>query len=220
MWQIAYAYDTDLHIIIFYRHYQPWFIHSRLNATETEPTSTGNKLIPRVGNELRALAILALGKLSIQQLDLAKQVVAVIGHELKTSRSSMIRNNAMLALADITVRKTQLVTPYVETMAASLHDTAVLVRRQTIVSLSNLLQQGYLKWNEALFYKYVSSLNDVNREVRTLAEYTLVDMQRSKHEGMFAKYSWVNVARWACGHKNYFVAIPGCIFDCLLYSFN
>jgi condensin-2 complex subunit D3 len=150
--------------------------------------STHNRLIPSVSNELRSLAILSLGKLSIQQLDLAKQVVAVIGHELKASKSSIVRNNAMLALSDITVRKTQLVTPYVEIMANALHDVSDLVRRQTIVALSSLLQQGYLKWNEALFYKYVSSLNDENKEVSGLAEYTLVDMQQSKHEGMFSKY--------------------------------
>ena len=73
-------------------------------------------------------------------------------------------------------------------MANALHDVSDLVRRQTIVALSSLLQQGYLKWNEALFYKYVSSLNDDNKEVSGLAEYTLVDMQQSKHEGMFSKY--------------------------------
>lgn len=158
-----------------------------LDSVEFEH-STHNRLIPSVSNELRSLAILSLGKLSIQQLDLAKQVVAVIGHELKASKSSIVRNNAMLALSDITVRKTQLVTPYVEIMANALHDVSDLVRRQTIVALSSLLQQGYLKWNEALFYKYVSSLNDDNKEVSGLAEYTLVDMQQSKHEGMFSKY--------------------------------
>ena len=91
-------------------------------------------------------------------------------------------------MSDITVRKTQAVTPHIETLANSLHDPIEFVRRHSILCLSTLLQQEYIKWNEFIFYKYLSALLDENREIQHIAKYTLVDMLETKQPGMFTKY--------------------------------
>ena len=154
-----------------------------------EQKKNSESFIPKVSENLQALVILAMGKLSIQNEDYAKSVVTVIGYELKSSKFTAVRNNCILALRDITVRSTQLVTAYIDIMANTLVDPNPATRRQTIVNLSTLLEIGYLKWSKSLFYKYLNCLLDSNEEIQQLAEYTLIDMQQTKHAGMFAKYA-------------------------------
>jgi hypothetical protein len=67
---------------------------------------------------------------------------------------------------------------YTGTIAACLKDRSTLVRRQTLTLLTNLIKEGFLKWQGELMYRFVSTLLDECEQVREFAEFCLVGRMR------------------------------------------
>ena len=62
-----------------------------------------------------------------------------------------VRNNILVALADLCTRYTGLVEPHVGRLAACLRDPCVLIRRHALLLLATLLSRDFLKWRGLLF---------------------------------------------------------------------
>ena len=92
--------------------------------------------------------------------DFAKSCVPSLVRELSTHRNPRVRNNIMMVLSDLCVRYTSLVDRHIGTLSASLRDPAVIVRKQTLTLLTNLLKEDFLRWRGVLLYRFVSSLLD------------------------------------------------------------
>lgn len=89
----------------------------------------------------QAHAWVALGKLCLVDEALAKRCVPLLVQELRSAAAPAVRNNIMVALADLTVQYTALVDGHIPRLAACLHDPHELVRRQALALLANLLQK-------------------------------------------------------------------------------
>jgi condensin-2 complex subunit D3 len=118
----------------------------------------------------RAHAFVALGKLCLQDPQLAKSCISVFARELETSGSSVVRNNVMVIMCDLTIRYTNLVENYISKLAVCLRDESEMVRRQTLMLLTNLMQEDYIKLkNGSLFFRLIVVLVDDSPSLRQFA---------------------------------------------------
>nr|XP_058971616.1 condensin-2 complex subunit D3-L-like [Pocillopora verrucosa] len=137
---------------------------------------------------VKAHVFVTLGKLCLQNEDLAKQCIATLARELETSDDPAIRNNVTVVMCDLCVRFTSLVDRYVPNIAVCLKDSSSLVRRQTLTVLTHLLQEDFVKWKGALFYRFITTIVDEDQEIRKFAEFCLVHLLLSRHPGMLFQH--------------------------------
>ncbi|XP_068707976.1 condensin-2 complex subunit D3-L-like isoform X1 [Montipora foliosa] len=137
---------------------------------------------------VKAHAFVTLGKLCLQNENLAKQCIAALARELETSNDPAIRNNVIIVMCDLCVRYTSLVDRYIPNIAACLKDNAPLVRRQTLTLLTHLLQEDFVKWKGALFYRFITTLVDKDPEIWKFADFCLVHLLLSRHPGMLYQH--------------------------------
>ncbi|CAD6267586.1 unnamed protein product [Miscanthus lutarioriparius] len=78
---------------------------------------------------------------------------------------------------DITLCYTQF---YMSKITKSLRDTCEVVRRQTFILLSKLLQRDYVKWRGVLFLRFLPSLVDESEKIRHLADYLFGNILKAK----------------------------------------
>lgn len=98
---------------------------------------------------VQAHAWVALGKLCLTDEPLAKKCVPLFVQQLKAAKAPAVRNNIMVALADLCVQYTALVDTHLPRLAACLTDPNELVRRQALALLANLLQKVSLDFGHA-----------------------------------------------------------------------
>ncbi|KAG1703671.1 Condensin-2 complex subunit D3 [Nymphon striatum] len=145
---------------------------SQMSQPSQQPFSQlhGSLFKPRI----RAHAFITLGKLCLQNEDIAKKSVAAMARELAETADTTIRNNIVVILSDLCVRYTILVDPYMPNVTACLKDPSELVRRQTLILLIKLLQEDYIKWKGIMFYQLLTVLVDENLQMRNFAEYCFI----------------------------------------------
>ncbi|KAL7981548.1 hypothetical protein Chor_005636 [Crotalus horridus] len=114
---------------------------------------------------VRAHAFITLGKLCLQHEDLAKKCIAALARELEVSKDVAIRNNVVIVMCDLCVRYTTMVDRYIPDIAICLKDPEPFIRKQTLILLTNLLQEEFVKWKGCLFFRFVSVLVDPNPEI-------------------------------------------------------
>ncbi|XP_059148534.1 condensin-2 complex subunit D3-like [Physella acuta] len=139
----------------------------------------------KMSSKLRAHAFITLGKLCLVDESLAKKTVAALARELEKSDSPAIRNNVVIVMGDLTIRYTTLVDRYMTNIAACLKDPSALVRKNTLTILTRLLQEEYVKWKGVLFFRYITTLLDEVKEIKSLAEFCLEHLLLQKHPNMF-----------------------------------
>ncbi|KAK9813253.1 hypothetical protein WJX72_011494 [[Myrmecia] bisecta] len=133
-----------------------------------------------VPGAVQAHAWVTLGKLCLTDEPLAKKCVPLLVQELRRASTPAVRNNIMVALADLCIQYTALVDTHVPRLAACLSDPNELVRRQALALLANLLQKDYVKWRGPLFHRFLLALVDDSPSVCALAEFLLGDTLASK----------------------------------------
>merc|ERR1712042_275661 len=102
----------------------------------------------------------------LQHEDHAKKIIPAFGQILATSSDPAIKNNIMLALADMCVRYASLVDPLLPQMTTCLKDTTLVVRRTTLTTLVHLLQEDYIKMTSSIFFRILQTLCDKADEIR------------------------------------------------------
>ncbi|KAL6061676.1 Condensin-2 complex subunit D3 [Balamuthia mandrillaris] len=138
------------------------------------------RIIP---SSVRGYALVTLGKLCLEDEALAKRSVPAFARELETSPSPVVRNNVIVIMCDLCIRYTSLVDRYVPNLAGCIRDPSELVRRQTLLLLSRLLQEDYVKWKGTLFYRFVVALVDESHSVRQFAHFCLHNFSTTKNAG-------------------------------------
>ncbi|KAL1320915.1 hypothetical protein HN51_065630 [Arachis hypogaea] len=123
---------------------------------------------------------LTMGKLCLADEKLAKNYIPLFIQELEKSESAALRNNIVVMMADFCVRYTALVDSYITKITRCLLDPCELVRRQTFLLLSRLLQRDYVKWRGVLFLRFLLSLVDESEKIRRLAEFLFGNILKVK----------------------------------------
>ncbi|KAG7996008.1 hypothetical protein I3843_01G139000 [Carya illinoinensis] len=116
-------------------------------------------------------AWLTMGKICLADGKLAKDYIPLFVQKLEKSECAALRNNLVVMMADFCIRYTALVDCYIAKITKCLCDPCELVRRQTFILLSRLLQRDYVKWRGVLFLRFLLSLVDESEKIRQLADY-------------------------------------------------
>lgn len=134
-----------------------------LTAEEDEKGCKSSKVL---NPTIRASAFVALGKLCLGDETLAKKCIKAFVKELSTTHSAVVRNNIIVIMSDLCIKYTSWVDGYIPKLALCLRDPNELVRRQTLMLLTRLLQEEYIKWSSLLYYRFVVSLTDDSPQIR------------------------------------------------------
>ncbi|XP_063273815.1 condensin-2 complex subunit D3 isoform X2 [Prinia subflava] len=137
---------------------------------------------------VRAHALITLGKLCLQHEELAKRCIAAVARELQLSPAVALRSNAAMVLCDLCVRYTSLGDRYVPNISLCLRDPHPFIRRHTLILLTSLLQEEFVKWKDCLFFRFVSVLVDPNPDIARFAEFCLVHLLLKRNPVMFSQH--------------------------------
>ncbi|NXC02411.1 CNDD3 protein, partial [Orthonyx spaldingii] len=162
------------------------------SSTDSEEVPSSQPLSQFRGSAMpavvRAHAFITLGKLCLQHEELAKRCIAALARELQVSPDVAVRNNVVLVLCDLCVRYTSLGDRYVPNVSLCLRDPHPFIRKQTLILLTNLLQEEFVKWKDCLFFRFVSVLVDPNPDIARFAEFCLVHLLLKRNPVMFSQH--------------------------------
>lgn len=82
------------------------------------------------------------GKLCLQHEELVQKYLPVFARELEVGTEIAVRNNVVVIMCDLCVRYTNIVDHYIPNISACLRDSEAVIREQTLIMLTNLLQVG------------------------------------------------------------------------------
>ncbi|KZV42140.1 hypothetical protein F511_28816 [Dorcoceras hygrometricum] len=125
-------------------------------------------------------AWITMGKVCLADAKLAKRYLPLFVQELEKSDSAALRNNIVVVMSDFCVRYTALVDCYMSKITKCLRDPCELVRRQTFILLSRLLQRDYVKWRGVLFLRFLLCLVDDSEKIRQQADFLFGNILKAK----------------------------------------
>ncbi|XP_064029142.1 condensin-2 complex subunit D3 isoform X2 [Pogoniulus pusillus] len=137
---------------------------------------------------IRAHAFVTLGKLCLQHEELAKKCIAALAQELEVSQAVAVRNNVIIVICDLCIRYTSMGDRYIPNVSLCLKDPDPFIRKQTLILLTNLLQEEFVKWKDSLFFRFVSVLVDPDPDIARFAEFCLVHLLLKRNPTMFSQH--------------------------------
>ncbi|KAM4828187.1 condensin-2 complex subunit D3 isoform 2-T2 [Thomomys bottae] len=137
---------------------------------------------------IRAHAIITLGKLCLQNENLAKESIPALVRELEVCEDVAVRNNVIIVMCDLCIRYTVMVDKYIPNISICLKDSDPFIRKQTLFLLTNLLQEEFVKWKGSLFFHFVSTLIDSQPDVASLGEFCLAHLLLKRNPVMFFQH--------------------------------
>lgn len=149
------------------------------------PFQARSSALPSV---IRAHAIITLGKLCLQHEDLAKKSIPALVRELEVCEDVAVRNNVIIVMCDLCIRYTVMVDNYIPNISICLKDSDPFIRKQTLILLTNLLQEEYVKWKGSLFFRFVSTLVDSHPDIASLGEFCLAHLLLKRNPTMFFQH--------------------------------
>uniref|UniRef100_A0A9L0I4B9 Condensin-2 complex subunit D3 n=1 Tax=Equus asinus TaxID=9793 RepID=A0A9L0I4B9_EQUAS len=155
-------------------------------APATQPPSQLRGSVMPSG--VRAHAIITLGKLCLQHEDLAKKSIPALVRELEVCDDVAVRNNVVIVMCDLCIRYTVMVDKYIPNISMCLKDSDPFIRKQTLILLTNLLQEEFVKWKGSLFFRFVSTLIDSHPDVASFGEFCLAHLLLKRSPAMFFQH--------------------------------
>ncbi|XP_061914930.1 condensin-2 complex subunit D3 isoform X2 [Entelurus aequoreus] len=137
---------------------------------------------------VRAHGVITLGKLCLQHEDLVQKYLPVWARELEVGTEVALRNNVVVIMCDLCVRYTNKVDHYIPNISACLRDNDPIIREQTLIMLTNLLQEQFVKWKGSLFFRFMVMLVDPVPANASLCEYCLLHILLKKNTEMFSQH--------------------------------
>ncbi|XP_047549091.1 condensin-2 complex subunit D3 isoform X1 [Lutra lutra] len=137
---------------------------------------------------IRAHAIITLGKLCLQHEDLAKKSIPALVRELEVCDDVAVRNNVVIVMCDLCIRYTVMVDKYIPNISMCLKDSNPFIRKQTLILLTNLLQEEFVKWKGSLFFRFVSTLIDSHPDIASFGEFCLAHLLLKRNPVMFFQH--------------------------------
>ncbi|XP_060896813.1 condensin-2 complex subunit D3 [Labrus mixtus] len=137
---------------------------------------------------VRAHGVITLGKLCLQHEELVQKYLPVFARELEVGTEVAVRNNVVVIMCDLCVRYTNIVDHYIPNISACLQDNEAVIREQTLIMLTNLLQEEFVKWKGSLFFRFMVALVDPIPAIASLCEYCLLHLLLKKNPEMFSMH--------------------------------
>ncbi|KAM8860215.1 condensin-2 complex subunit D3 isoform 1-T3 [Spinachia spinachia] len=137
---------------------------------------------------VRAHGVLTLGKLCLQHEELVKKYLPVFARELEVGTEVAVRNNLVVIMCDLSIRYTNRVDNYIPNISTCLQDSEAVIREHTLIMLTNLLQEEFVKWKGSLFFHFMLALVDPVPSVVSLCEYCLVQVLLKDNPEMFSQH--------------------------------
>uniref|UniRef100_A0A669ER66 Non-SMC condensin II complex, subunit D3 n=1 Tax=Oreochromis niloticus TaxID=8128 RepID=A0A669ER66_ORENI len=137
---------------------------------------------------VRAHGVITLGKLALQNEELAQKYLPVFARELEVGTEVSVRSNVVVIMCDLCVRYTNMVDHYIPNISACLRDKEAVIREQTLIMLTNLLQEEFVKWKGSLFFDFMVALVDPVPAIASLTEYCLLHLLLKKNPEMFSQH--------------------------------
>uniref|UniRef100_A0A8C9T0G2 Condensin-2 complex subunit D3 n=1 Tax=Scleropages formosus TaxID=113540 RepID=A0A8C9T0G2_SCLFO len=151
---------------------------------------------------IRAHAFVTLGKLCLQNEDLAKRCIPALARELEVSTEVPVRSNVVMVMCDLCVRYTTMVDRYIPNISACLKDEEPIIRQQTLILLTNLLQEEFVKWKGSLFFRFVVVLVDPEPSIASLCEFCLIHLLLKRNPVMFSQHFIECIFHFNCYEKH------------------
>ncbi|XP_025990502.1 condensin-2 complex subunit D3 isoform X2 [Solenopsis invicta] len=166
--------------------------------------------------DLQASAVVLLCQQALRDREVAKEVTPILGNLMRqeTSPSSSLVNtavkvNAAKALADICVRFTALVEPYLPDLCISMKDPNPAVREAIVVIFIELLLEDFIKMKGPFFFHILTMLSDADNMIRELTIFLMEERLLMKNKTLISQqflesiYHYNNCrSRSAfCGHR-------------------
>ena len=135
---------------------------------------------------VRAIAAISLGKLCLFRRDFSSSFVAAFVAQLHDQGNSAVKCNCLVILCDLCVRYSATVDPYVLDMSACFADTDPMVRHQSLLIMTKLLAEDYLKVRPIVFFRFLFCLVDSDDDVANFARSCLFDVINVKDPRLLA----------------------------------
>lgn len=162
--------------------------------------------------ELQASAVVILGQQAMRDREIAKEVVPIFGRLMKqeTNLSSSIqipmKINVAKALADICIRFTALVEPYLSDMCVSMKDSNPQVREAIMVIFIQLLLEDFIKIKGPFFFHILTMLSDSDNTIRELTIFLIEERLLTKNKTLISQQfvqSMYHYNNYQSQHKTY-----------------
>ncbi|KZC13302.1 PREDICTED: condensin-2 complex subunit D3-like [Dufourea novaeangliae] len=143
--------------------------------------------------ELHASAVVILGQQAMRDREIAKEVVPILGKLMRqeTNLSSVfqiaVKINTAKALADICIRFTALVEPYLSDMCVSMKDSSPQVRESIMVIFIQLLLEDYIKIKGPFFFHILTMLSDSDNMIRELTIFLIEERLLAKNKTLISQ---------------------------------
>ncbi|XP_077350803.1 condensin-2 complex subunit D3 isoform X2 [Festucalex cinctus] len=138
--------------------------------------------------KVRAHGVITLGKLCLHNEELVQKYLPVFARELECGTEVAVRSNVVVIMCDLCVRHTNIVVHYIPNISACLRDSETIIRAQTLIMLTNLLQEEFVKWKGSLFFRFMVALVDPVPGIASLCEYCLLHLLLKKNPEMFSQH--------------------------------
>lgn len=165
--------------------------------------------------DLQASAVVLLCQQALRDREVAKEVTPIFGNLMRqeTNPNSLMKTavkiNAAKALADICVRFTALVEPYLPDLCISMKDPNPAVREAIVVIFIQLLLEDFIKMKGPFFFHILTMLSDTDSMIRELTIFLVEERLLMKNKTLISQqflesiYHYNNYrSRSAfCGHR-------------------
>jgi condensin-2 complex subunit D3 len=130
-----------------------------------------------------------LGKICLRDEKLAKKNIALFIKELESNQSdSVVRNNVLIICSDFARTFTSIIDNYVGSISSLLLDENSIIRRHSILLLSSLLTEDYIKWRGSLFFRFLLTIVDNQASIAQFAEQSFTHLVLSKYQQRFSAH--------------------------------
>ncbi|XP_072749565.1 condensin-2 complex subunit D3 [Anoplolepis gracilipes] len=142
---------------------------------------------------LQASTVVILCQQALRDREIAKEVTPIFGGLMRqeTNPDSPIKTavkiNAAKALADICVRFTDLVEPYLPDMCISMKDSNSGVREAIVVIFIQLLLEDFIKLKGPFFFHILTMLSDTDSMIRELTIFLVEEKLLVKNKTLIFK---------------------------------
>ncbi|CAL1675593.1 unnamed protein product [Lasius platythorax] len=164
---------------------------------------------------LQASAVVILCQQALRDREIAKEVTPILGNLMRqeTNPDSPIKTavkiNAAKALADICVRFTDLVEPYLPDMCISMKDSNPGVREAIVVIFIQLLLEDFIKMKGPFFFHILTMLSDADGMIRELTIFLVEEKLLAKNKTLIFKQFLESIYHYNnyrshnvfCGHR-------------------
>lgn len=143
--------------------------------------------------DLQASAVVLLCQQALRDREVAKEVTPILGNLMRqeTNPNSLMKTavkiNAAKALADICVRFTALVEPYLPDMCISMKDPNPAVREAIVVIFIQLLLEDFIKMKGPFFFHILTMLSDTDSMIRELTIFLVEERLLMKNKTLISQ---------------------------------